>query len=323
VTVAGPTEPPARPSPVAATVLTPGPPVSPPPPSAIPAAVDGSDAAAADRRRPGATGAVGRVHLDLLDEARGRPLPTTVHYPAAPGPGGQGAVPAPGPFRLVVMAHGFGLAGEDYAVLLDAVATRGYIVAAPDFPGTSTSGPGDRRDLVNQPADVAAVADRVVETGGAGGLPAVADAGRYAVAGHSDGGLTAAALAYNERYRDPRVAAAVVLSGGMAVFPGEWAVPDPPPLLAVHGTADATNPLGASQRLVASLPAGVARSLVLVEGGGHADPFMTTVDVGTALGTVVADFLDLHLGAPAETGAAERFRRDASAPPLTLAVDAG
>ncbi len=49
------------------------------------------------------------------------------------------------------------------------------------------------------------------------------DPRRIAVAGHSDGAVTALAVAYDSRYRDPRVRAAIILSGaemtGMAGFP--------------------------------------------------------------------------------------------------------
>jgi fermentation-respiration switch protein FrsA (DUF1100 family) len=66
------------------------------------------------------------------------------------------------------------------------------------------------------------------------------DPGRLAVAGHSDGAETALAVAYDSRYRDPRIRAAIVLSGsalpGMGAFP-----PRGPPLLAVQGTADPIN----------------------------------------------------------------------------------
>ena len=62
----------------------------------------------------------------------------------------------------------------------------------------------------------------------------------FVITGHSDGGVTALAVAYDRRFRDRRVRAAIVLSGaplsGMGPFPRSS-----PPLLAVQGTADRIN----------------------------------------------------------------------------------
>ena len=66
------------------------------------------------------------------------------------------------------------------------------------------------------------------------------DPSRIAVAGHSDGAETALAVAYDHRYRDRRIRAAIILSG--AALPGMGPFPrTSPPLLAVQGTADTTN----------------------------------------------------------------------------------
>jgi dienelactone hydrolase len=247
--------------------------------------------------------------LDLADPRTGRALPTRVHHPTAGGP-----------HPLVLMAHGYRLTADGYSPLLDRVAARGYVVAAPDFPGTSgRTGDGDRSDLVNQPGYLAAVADGVVAAAGRpdAAVPAVDHPDRLAAMGHSDGGLTAAALAFNDRYRDGRVAAAVVLTGGTALFPGGWSVPDAPPLLAVHGSADTTNPPSASTGMVATLPATAPRHLVTVQGGDHIGPYLGDGSP-PVLADAIADFLDLHLRGGAEAAAVERFRRDAGTPPLSL-----
>jgi pimeloyl-ACP methyl ester carboxylesterase len=69
------------------------------------------------------------------------------------------------------------------------------------------------------------------------------DPSRIAVAGHSDGGVTAMAAAYDHRFRDRRVRAAIVLSG--ATLPRMGPFPERgPPLLAVQGTADRINAPG-------------------------------------------------------------------------------
>jgi dienelactone hydrolase len=120
----------------------------------------------------------------------------------------------------------------------------GYVVAAPRFPRTNAKAPGgpDESDLVNQPRDVSFLISRFlalnVRAGGA--LEGRIDASRIAVAGHSDGGVTALAVSYDRRFRDRRVRAAIVMSG--AVLPGMRSFPRKgPQLLAIQGTADTIN----------------------------------------------------------------------------------
>lgn len=260
--------------------------------------------------------AVGVIERTFVDPARDRTLRVRILYPArgtAPTtPGGEvpTAVEAPpstaGPFPLVLFAHGFRLPADGYDRLLAATAAHGYVVAAPDFPGTSArGGTGNRGDLTNQPADLSFVADQVVALGadGPGGaagppaIPAIAHPDRIAVAGHSDGGLTATAIAYNPSYRDPRVAAAASFTGGIGLFGGAYDAAEPPPLLLVHGTGDGTNPFSAS---VGARDALATPSwLVAVDGGDHIGPYM----FGTGrpdLGDALAVFLDASLqGDPA------------------------
>jgi fermentation-respiration switch protein FrsA (DUF1100 family) len=121
------------------------------------------------------------------------------------------------------------------------------VVAAPAFPLENADAPEgpDRSDLVNQPADMRFVISRLLaaSSAGSGPLAGLIDATRIAVTGHSDGGDTALALAYNRSYRDPRVGAAVVLSGAEIPGVGGFAFPrGGPPLLAMQGTADTVNP---------------------------------------------------------------------------------
>jgi predicted esterase len=145
----------------------------------------------------------------------------------------------------------------------------------------------------------------------------IATPDRVAVVGHSDGGLTAAALAYDTLFRDRRIAAAIVLTGGRALFPGTYFAADSPPLLAIHGTADETNPISASASLFADLPAGIPAWFVRVDGGSHLGPYM--FDTGMPeLGTVAADFLDAYLGPVVDRGAVARLTADGSRPPLSI-----
>jgi predicted dienelactone hydrolase len=162
-----------------------------------------------------------------------RPVETVVWYPGSAGPD-----------PLIVFGHGFTLTPGPYEPLLRAWAAACYVVAAPVFPLGNADAPGgpSEADLPNQPKDVSFVITRLLALDArAGPLHGKIDASRIAVAGHSDGAETALAAAYDRRYRDPRIRAAIVLSG--ATLPGMGAFPrHGPPLLAVQGTVDPINP---------------------------------------------------------------------------------
>jgi len=242
--------------------------------------------------------AVGTFWRDLVDSERGRTIRTLVHYPARGGRGAAGSTPADGEFPIVLMAHGYRLPAAGYERILTTLTAAGYITVSPAFPGTSAeTGNANRSDITNQPADLSFVIDEIVAlpTSSGSPLPKVAQPDRVGVIGHSDGGLTVSALAYNRRFRDPRVAAAVVMTGGRALFPGSYFdAPDLPPLLAIHGTADG-NPYSASQSLVADASAkGLAAYLLTVENGGHIEPFMFDTAM-PEIADSVRGFMDYHL----------------------------
>jgi len=209
-----------------------------------------------------------------------RALETVVRYPAAGGP-----------YPLIVFGHGFALTPATYARLLSAWAKDDYVVAAPEFPLERADAPGgpDEADLVNEPRDMSFVIGRLL------GLKALAgkiDPTRIAVAGHSDGAETALAVAYDGRFRDPRVRAAVVLSGaergGMRSFPRHG-----PPLLAVQGTADPINSPGTTAAYFGR--AARPKFLLWLVGASHLPPY---TDQEPQLGIVeraTLAFLDHYL----------------------------
>ena len=245
------------------------------------------------------------VSLVITDEARGRTMAVTVKAPTTGGP-----------YPLVVLVHGYAASAADYDTLTDALAWAGFVVAAPDFPRssrTATSAP--ERDYHDQAADVSYVIDRLTDGVTAPDLTARIDRSAIAVAGHSDGGITAAGVAFNSEVADPRIGAAVVMSGAAFGFSGSWFAADPQPaLLVLHGTADSVNPIGASQSMFAQAEG--AKTLVEVTGGSHAGPFTTDATV-PAVAQVIADFL--HRTFTPSAAADARLIADASAAPLFIA----
>ena len=187
-----------------------------------------------------------------------RPITTVVRYPTSPGR-----------HPLVVFAHGFALVPGSYARLLDAWARAGYVVAAPIFPLTNAHAPGgpNESDLINQPRDVSFAISRLLTVAALAGR---IDPARIAVAGQSDGGVTALAVSYDSRFRDRRIRAVVVLSGarlgGMGPFPRHG-----PPLLAMQGTADTINPPGATEAYFGLAPR--PKYLVWLVGAEHLPPY--------------------------------------------------
>jgi predicted esterase len=228
-----------------------------------------------------------------------RTIETAVRYPTA-----SGAYP------LVVFGHGFALTPATYGRLLDAWAEAGYVVAAPAFPLERAGAPGgpSESDIGNQPRDMSFVITRLLSLNAQtkGVLEGSIEPSRIAVAGHSDGAVTALAVAYGRRYRDPRVRAAIVLSGAMLAGMGPLARKGPP-LLAMQGTADPINPPSATSSYfaLASRP----KFLVWLLGASHRHPY---TDEQPQLGVVeraTIAFLDHYLkGLPlaAFTAAAQR-----------------
>ena len=275
----------------------------------MPAAAIHSPASSASR--PPSVGVGIRV-LQLVDYSRTAQLPTGptprslltyVRYPAVVGASrtdvpDAAAASARGPFPLVVFGHGFAVTPALYAGLLQAWTRAGYVVAAPVFPLENANAPGgpNESDLSNQPGDVRFVISELLARSAArsGPLAGLIDPKRIAVAGQSDGGDTALAVAYNSNFRDPRVTAAVILSGaelpgveGFAFAPGE------PPLLATQGTADTVNPPSATNAFYEA--ASPPKYLLSLLGAEHLPPYSYQEPQLAIVQRVTIDFLDAYL----------------------------
>lgn len=205
-----------------------------------------------------------------------RRLLTLIRYPLARPP--AAGHPARGPFPLLVFAPGFLQCAAPYAPLLRAWASAGYVVAAVSFPRTDcrTGSAAYEPDVVNQPADMSYVITRLLALSGRprGLLAGLLDPREVAVAGHSDGGDTVAALAANACCADRRLAAAAVMSG--AEWPAMSALyftRRAPPMLLVQPSDDVFNPPSLSARLYRADP-GRARFYLGLPGATHEVPAM-------------------------------------------------
>jgi dienelactone hydrolase len=217
-----------------------------------------------------------------------------------------------GPLPLIVFGHGFAVTPAPYAPLLRTWAAAGFVVAAPIFPLGNAHAPGgpDEADIVNQPGDMSLVITRL-ETGPLGGL---IDRHAIAVAGQSDGGMTALATAYDPPYLDTRVDAAVILSG--AELPGRsiaFHTPSPP-LLATQGTADTTNLPRNTYAFFAAAPR--PEYLLQLLGAGHLAPYASEQpQLGIIERTTLA-FLDRYL--KHEPGAGAQLVRAGDVPGVAV-----
>jgi fermentation-respiration switch protein FrsA (DUF1100 family) len=264
-------------------------------------------------RRPIPPYAVGERVLTFVDGSRTvqypgrapalRTLVTIVRYPAVGSPGDgdmPGARPlrAGGPYPLVIFGHGFAVTPTTYAPLLRAWARAGYVVAAPIFPLGNANAPGgpNESDLVNQPADLSFVITQMLaaSTPPAGPFSGLIDARHVAVSGQSDGGDTALTVAYNQRFRDPRIGAAVILSG--QAIPGvvgyDYPAPSPP-LLATQGLADTINLPSTTNEFFD--PAPPPKYLLTMTGAAHLPPYTYEQPQLSIVERVTVAFLDRYL----------------------------
>lgn len=104
------------------------------------------------------------------------------------------APPAQGQHPLLVISHGYNGSWRNMSWLAQIMAMQGYIVAAPDHPGTTTfnQNPDEARKLWQRPLDITRVIDFIT---GSPRLVGETDNSRIAALGHSLGGWTVLSLA--------------------------------------------------------------------------------------------------------------------------------
>ncbi len=163
---------------------------------------------------------------------------------------------APGPHPLLVYSHGFMSNRHGGRYLAEHMASHGYVVVSTDYPLTHFGAPGGpfADDVVNQPADVSFLIDRVLalrpeQRDFAGGI----DRDRIGVLGLSLGGLTTTLVAYHPRLGDPRIRAAVSIAGPSVMFGPDYFDFADVPFLMIAGTHDAMIQYAANGRPVPGL----------------------------------------------------------------------
>lgn len=144
-----------------------------------------------------------------LDKEGKRPLHVSVWYPTQSAgetavvgenrafhgvPVLRDATPAPGSRPLVLLSHGYGGSWRNLSWLAMDLAAQGYVVAAPDHPGTTTfdQDPSRAAMLWERPRDLSRIIDGLA---GDSGLAGKIDTSRVAAIGHSLGGWTVTSLA--------------------------------------------------------------------------------------------------------------------------------
>ena len=256
----------------------------------------------------------------LRFDNQGRSVVATVFYPATGRATPLEVEDAPrntrwGPYPLIVFSHDYGASPNDYKALIHSWAERGYVVAVPTYRvpadltpsttgatsttvATSTTDASAAQtatvDIGERVADASFVIDRMLDRV-QGGFGTIVDPHRIVAAGHAIGAVTTFALAYNTDARDPRIDAAMTLAGGLVGDGSSYFTGVDTPLLAIHGDADATDPIAGTQEAfdLANPP----KFYVTLLGSDHSTSFVQSTDPGFGVvEKTTLDFLSAYIG---------------------------
>ena len=144
---------------------------------------------------------------------------------------------------------------------------------------------------------------------------------KIAVAGHSDGGNTVAAMAGASCCQDHKIRAAIVLAGNEWPWDGDsWFAGHSPPALFVQGTADSWNPPRYSVQLYQEDKTGTRYYLDLF-GFGHFTPYEGHGAPEPIVARVTLDFLDRFVAG--QQGKLASMRRAGQVPGVAELASAG
>jgi dienelactone hydrolase len=209
-----------------------------------------------------------------------RSLPTDLYMPTAAGP-----------FPLIMFSHGYHGDPSKFSELFSAWARAGYIVAAPQFPLTSTRGePYDiLTDYVNQPGDISFVLSELLK----GPMKAKIDTSRIGAAGLSLGGATTIGLVYNPCCRDTRLRSAAIFDAVRLPFAKPFEQ-NTVPVLFAHIDTDIAAPYEVLRK--AYEESASPKWFVTFETGVHAETYENTPSPHDSTATATSiDFFDLTL----------------------------
>jgi fermentation-respiration switch protein FrsA (DUF1100 family) len=230
----------------------------------------------------------------------GRVLRTIVRRPVGPR----------GPLPLVVFAHGYNVEPETYEPLLDAWASAGYLVVAPECPGSARDLPGTPvPDYAAQARDISFVITSLL-----GGLVGPIAPGEITVAGHSDGGTAVTIMALNAAYADTRVKAYINMAGQIPTdVSGPWTTGPPSGVLLVAvGSNDEYGNLALSTAMFDA--ARMPKALLVVPGGDHLGTFVASTPSAQAVRAATTRFLSLVFAGATRTFAPPQLRNALEGP---------
>lgn len=267
--------------------------------------VDPTEASVAEQAIAGSPGPypVARRTIEVTDPQRpDRTLPVDIWYPAAqptegeltsyeflPGLGytsetvSAEAPAAEGEFPLLIYSHGSGGFRWIATFFTEFMASKGYVVAAPDHLGNTaidqlTEQASEReQSAADRPADITSTIDAVLAAGEdpADLLAGRIDAEKIAVSGHSFGGFTSLAAAggfSNEVATTPadeRIGAVILMAAWTELLSDEQLASVDVPVLMISSTGDVRTPIDPNTTRPEELVPGRPLVRVDITGGGH------------------------------------------------------
>lgn len=249
--------------------------------------------------------AVGRRSITVTDPAReGRSFPIDIWYPVDPG-NTAGAAPseyslAPGlgytsttafaeapisegEFPLVVYSHGGGGFRWIATFYTEFLASKGYVVVAPDHPGSTavdqiTGAAVDREEnAFLRPADITLTLDSILSADSTEGDPLQGsiDETKIALSGHSWGGYTSIATVSGHTNTlgsttpDERIDSLILMAPYTEMISDDELKKVDVPVLVVSSTLDDSTPIETNTERPADLIPGRPLVRVDIDGGAH------------------------------------------------------